>query len=239
VLLLLMRLIPACKAFLYYSIFSLFMSNALAQTMDWDSTYRPDIFQPRVELFKSLPHSRKDIVFLGNSLTFWADWSELLGSPLYKNRGIPGDTSYGVLERLNEVIQGRPAKVFILIGINDLARNFPDSVILNNYRRIIQRIQAGSPSTRIYFQTMLPTNDSFGKLKNHYNNENRIQAINASLENMAIQEKVTLINLYSHFTDAAGKLKNEYTWDGVHLTLAGYARWAELLETGKYIKRRR
>jgi lysophospholipase L1-like esterase len=227
------------KILLCLSFISFGHSLATAQRVTWDSTYRPDIYRPRVELFKSMPHSRKDIVFLGNSLTFWADWSELLGSPRYKNRGIPGDTTFGILERLDEVIQGRPDKVFILIGINDLARNVPDSVVLANYRRIMQRIKAGSPSTRIIFQTMLPTNDSFSKLTNHYNREAQTLAINAALKAMAQKENVEVIDLYPHFADAVGKLKKEYTWDGVHLTLAGYTRWAEILSDGQYVKLRR
>lgn len=221
------------------SLFFFYHSLTAAQSVAWDSTYRPDIYHPRVELFKSLPHSRKDIVFLGNSLTFWADWSELLRSPRYKNRGIPGDTTFGVLDRLDEIIEGQPAKVFILIGINDLARNIPDSVILENYRKIVHRIKAGSPSTSIFFQTMLPTNDSFGKLKNHYNREEQTLAINTALKTLAEKENIEVIDLYPHFADAIGKLKKEYTWDGVHLTLAGYTRWAEVLGNGKYVKWRR
>lgn len=215
----------------------LLVTNTIAgaQTVAWDSTYRPDIFKPQVELFRSLPHSQEDVVFLGNSITFWANWTELLGSPHVKNRGIPGDITFGVLERLDEVIQGQPAKVFVLIGINDLARQIPDSVIIHNYARIIRRIKAGSPATRIYFQTLLPTNDTFQKLKNHYNKEQQIQAINSALKQIARQEKVEVIDLYPHFVDEAGKLKKEYTWDGVHLTLAGYKAWVEVLQKGDYL----
>ncbi|RAJ94528.1 lysophospholipase L1-like esterase [Larkinella arboricola] len=211
-------------------------SLAQAQEMKWDSTVRPDIYNTRVELFRSLPHARKDVVFLGNSITFWADWSELLGNTRYKNRGIPGDITFGVLERLDEVIQGKPAKVFILIGINDLARNIPDSVILQNYRRMVRRLKAGAPGTRIYFQTLLPTNDTFQKLKNHYNKEDHIRYLNDALKEMAPAEGFDVIDLHPHFVDEAGKLRKEYTWDGVHLTLAGYRKWAEVLRKGNYIK---
>ncbi|WP_225309533.1 GDSL-type esterase/lipase family protein [Larkinella humicola] len=210
--------------------------SVLAQEINWDSTVRPDIYKARVDLFRSLPHSRKDVVFLGNSLTFWADWSDLLGDTRYKNRGIPGDITFGVLERLDEVIQGKPAKVFILIGINDLARNIPDAVILQNYRRMARRLKTGTPSTRIYFQTLLPTNDSFQKLRSHYNKEGHIQTLNAALKEMARTEGFEVIDLHPHFVDETGKLKKEYSWDGVHLTLAGYHRWAEVLSNGKYVK---
>ncbi|GAB3328099.1 SGNH/GDSL hydrolase family protein [Larkinella ripae] len=209
---------------------------ATAQAIKWDSTVRPDIYKARVDLFRSLPHARKDVVFLGNSLTFWADWSDLLGNTRYKNRGIPGDITFGVLERLDEVIQGRPAKVLILIGINDLARNIPDSVVLNNYRRMVRRIKTGTPKTRIYFQTLLPTNETFQKLKTHYNKEDHIRYLNDALKAMAPTEGFTLIDLHPHFVDAAGKLKQDYTWDGIHLTLAGYQKWAQVLRTGKYLR---
>src|SRR5690606_12338396 len=106
--------------FFFYLLF--FATIGYAQEVTYDSTYRPDIYASRVEMFKSFPTTDKDIVFIGNSITFWADWQELLKTSHVKNRGIPGDISFGVLERLDEVIEGKPRKIFIMIGINDLAR---------------------------------------------------------------------------------------------------------------------
>jgi hypothetical protein len=48
-------------------------------------------------------------MFLGNSITNHVDWEELLGMPNARNRGISGYITYGVLERLDEVIEGHPA----------------------------------------------------------------------------------------------------------------------------------
>jgi lysophospholipase L1-like esterase len=202
----------------------------------WDSTVRPAVYGARVEQFKSFEHSKKDIIFLGNSITFWGEWSELLNTPNIKNRGIPGDNTFGVLERLDEIIKGKPAKIFILIGINDLAGNTPDSIILKNYKRIIHQIQSGSPSSKIYFQTMLPTNDSFHTMTNHCNKDTHIRRINTALREMSAKEKIVLIDLYSNFADENGKLKKEYTWDGVHLTIAGYIQWVKVLKNGRYLK---
>ena len=142
---------------LFASIFISFV--VLAQEIKWDSTVRPGNFKGKVDQFKSFPNSTKDIIFLGNSITAGVEWRELLGNDNIKNRGISADITYGVLERLSEVTEGKPAKVFILIGINDVSRNYPDSVILRNYRTIIRRIKAESPSTKIYFHTLLPTNN--------------------------------------------------------------------------------
>jgi lysophospholipase L1-like esterase len=210
-------------------------SSGISQVMKWDSTYRPEIYPSRVALYRSFKHSQKDIVFLGNSIIFWGEWAELLDMPHIKNRGIPGDTSFGLLERLDEVTSGRPAKIFILIGINDIARNFPDSITIRNYQRMIKQIKQVSPKTKIYFHTMLPTNSSFGKLKDHYKNDCVVK-LNARLKQLARLEDITIIDLYSHFADAAGNLPAKYSFDGVHLNKEGYDIWVSVLKKGQYLK---
>ncbi|WP_276496614.1 GDSL-type esterase/lipase family protein [Pontibacter litorisediminis] len=202
----------------------------------WDSTYRPATYQVQVDQFRAYPNSRKDIIFLGNSLTAHPDWSELLELKHAKNRGISGDITYGVLERLDEVTEGKPAKIFLLIGINDISRNIPDSLILNNYKKIIRRIKAESPSTKLYVQTLLPTNNSFTKFKRHYNREENVSWLNSELKKLAAAENITLIDLHPEFADSEGRLVEAYTHDGLHLTHEGYQKWAEVLKKGKYLK---
>ncbi len=196
----------------------------------WDSTYRPATYQVQVDYFRQYPNSKKDIIFLGNSLTAHCDWNELLGEKNARNRGISSDITFGVLERLDEVIEGKPAKVFLLIGINDISRNVPNEVIVTNYRKIVRRIKAGSPKTKIYVQTLLPTNNTFDKFKKHYNKEAQTEFVNNGIKQIAAEEKVTVIDLNPQFKDSEGKLKLEYTHDGLHLTAAGYQKWAEILK---------
>ncbi|MBC7615688.1 MAG: sialate O-acetylesterase, partial [Pedobacter sp.] len=142
-------------------IFVIAFNEAGAQTVKWDSTYRPGKYVEQVAKFKADPIVKKSFIFLGNSITAGADWAKLLNLPNAKNRGISGDITFGVLERLEEVISRKPAKVFILIGINDISRNIPDEVILSNYKKMVSRIRAGSKKTMIYFYTLLPVNSSF------------------------------------------------------------------------------
>ena len=210
--------------------------SLFAQEVKWDSAHRPNNFRLKVEQFASYPNTSKDIVFLGNSITAGIEWSELLGRGDVKNRGISGDITFGVLERLFEVTEGKPAKVFILIGINDISRNIPDSVILKNYRTIIQRIKSESPNTRIYFHTLLPVNNEFTQFKNHYNKDEHILFINGELQKLAAQEKITLIDLHPHFLNADKKLDSKYTQDGLHLNAMGYQVWKTILEKGKYLE---
>lgn len=205
------------------------------QKMSWDSTARPDIYRARKALFQSFPQSQKDIVFMGNSITFWGDWTELLGNANIRNRAIPGDITFGTLELLDDIVKGRPAKIFIMVGVNDLARNIPPDVMLGNYKRMIAKIRKESPQTKICFQSILPTNATFGKLKNHYGKEKQIDFINNQLQGIALLEKIEFINLTQDFADANGNLKAEYTWDGVHLLEPGYRKWAEILKQGGYL----
>jgi lysophospholipase L1-like esterase len=223
-------------AFLTLLGFICFSAPAWSQEVSWDSTYRPGIFQLKVDQFRSYPNSRKDVIFLGNSITDGVDWVELLNLPQAKNRGISGDITFGVLERLQEVIEGQPAKVFILIGINDISRNIPDAVILHNYQRMVTRIRQGSPKTKIYFHTLMPVNSSFGKFPNHYNKDGHILAVNQGLRELAAREKVFLVDLYPAFLDNQNRLEAAYTHDGLHLTAKGYQKWAEVLQAGKYLK---
>jgi lysophospholipase L1-like esterase len=160
---------------------------------------------------------------------------ELLGRTDVRNRGISGDITFGVLERLDEVTEGKPSKVFILIGINDISRNIPDSMIVTNYRKIIARIKKESPSTKIYLHTLMPVNNEFTQFKNHYNKDEHILFVNSELKKLAAAENITLIDLYPHFLDGSNKLDPKYTIDGLHLNAAGYRVWADILKNGKYL----
>lgn len=211
------------------------LSSLTAQTLPWDSTMRPQNYKANLQEFKANPIVKGDYVFLGNSITAAGNWAKLLDLPQAKNRGISGDITFGLLERLDEVIEGKLAKLFVLIGINDISRDIPDSVILANYKRIIKRVRKGSPKTQIYFYTLLPVNASFERFKRHYGKDQHILWLNKEIKKLAAK-KVDIIDLYPHFTDEDQRLKAELTKDGLHLIPEGYKVWAEVLKKGKYLK---
>lgn len=204
-------------------------SSLLSQNIGVDSLHRPRNYHIKVNQFQGYPNSIDDVIFLGNSITAGTNWNELLGLPNARNRGISGDTSFGVLERLDEVIEGKPLKVFILIGINDIARNYPDELIINNYEKIIRKIKKGSPDTEIFVQSILPVNNTFTRYKNHYNKDEHILAINEELMNLTKTHNVTFINLHPHFLDEENRLSKKYTEEGLHLNALAYKTWAEIL----------
>ena len=115
-----------------------------AAAMDeWNRAVKAYYYHKK-EHFESLPDTEHEIIFLGNSITDNAEWAELFGNPNIRNRGIGGDDTDGVLERLEEVVSSRPDKIFIMIGTNDLAYLKSKEHVVENYKRILDRISEES-----------------------------------------------------------------------------------------------
>ncbi len=195
----------------------------------WDSSYNGTYYEQKVTLHRLLPDTRNEIIFLGNSITDIGEWAEIWNNKRVKNRGISGDNTYGVLARLDEVLSSKPQKVFIMIGINDIARDIPDSVIITNYRKIIGRMQSESPRTTIIVQSILPTNSAFTAFARHQGKDQHIRRINNALQALCLEKKVVFVNLYPEFLDAGLALDKQYTNDGLHLNGAGYMKWKSIL----------
>lgn len=213
------------KHFLITLIVVLFTQLSEAQTQKYSTFY-----MQRVSLFNKLPITPKDIVFIGNSITNGAEWNELFPRKRVKNRGISGDTSEGMYDRLDALVKGRPAKIFILVGINDISRGIEVETIVQNMKRIVEKIQNESPKTKIYIQSILPVNTDFGMFKGHMKPE-LIKEINQSYQNIAQEYKVNYIDLYSHFLEEeTDKMDKKYTNDGLHLLGEGYLLWREIVK---------
>lgn len=216
-------------------LFMMFVVVSKAQ-QTYDSSFRFYYYDQKLSMFEQMPTPKNCIVWLGDSITDGGEWSELF--PQYKSmdRGISSDNTFGVLYRLHEIVRRKPKKLFILIGINDIGKNIPDQVIVNNYRKIIDSLQLQTPSTKIYVQSILPTNDSFTNFKNHQNKTEHIVFVNAELKKICAEKNITYINLYDAFLNADGKMNEKYTNDGLHLTGEGYLKWKEVLVSNGFLK---
>jgi lysophospholipase L1-like esterase len=220
---------------LYAACFMLMLLNRLnAQLSNFDTSYINTYYLQKMSIYDVVPDSKNEIIFLGNSITDIGHWEEFFGTTNIKNRGISSDITYGVLHRLSQITRVKPAKIFIMIGINDIARNIPDSIIISNYQKIVQRIKSESPLTKIYIQSILPTNNDFTEYQNHQNKTGHILNINEYLRSLAKKTDEVYIDLYGAMIDKEGKLDKKYTNDGLHLTAAGFLQWKKVLETGKY-----
>ncbi len=204
---------------------SLLIITSQAQEKKY-STY----YYQRATLFEILPTDTTDIIFLGNSIADGGEWMELMGDSRCKNRGISGDTTEGVYDRLEIIIKGRPAKVFLLIGINDLGRGSTSDMVFDRIVKIIERLQSETPRTEIYLQSILPVNDATGMFLGHSGRWAEIQPLNCRLSAMAKEKGITFVDIYHHLVSPnEEKLDLRYSNDGLHLLGLGYLKWGEVI----------
>ena len=214
------------KRFLLLSVICCMTCIACAQERKYSTFY-----QQRASLFEVLPVTSKDIVFLGNSITNGAEWAELFDNPHVKNRGISGDITMGVYDRLDAILSGKPKKIFLLIGINDVNRGVSPDSIVKNIALIVDKVKKDSPRTKLYLQSVLPVTDHYNMFKGHTEKGPIIPDINKGLQELAKQKNLTYVDLYSNFVDqATGKMNIEYTNDGLHLLGKGYLKWVEVVK---------
>jgi lysophospholipase L1-like esterase len=190
-------------------------------------------YQQRVKIFHEEPVRWGRTILLGNSLTEFADWKTWLQDSTVINRGIAGDNTFGILERLDEVISRKPSRLFVEAGINVLSQNIPVEVIAQNLFAIAARVKKQSPVTQVYIYSVLPTND---RVKEEYpdafNKNHLARALNDLLRSDAGKNSFTFIDLAPLFTDRHGKLREELAEpDGLHLNTDGYQAWVNLLRT--------
>lgn len=202
----------------------------------YDSSFHFYYYDQKLSMFEIMPDQKGEVVWMGDSITDGGEWSELFPHEKTLNRGISSDNTFGVLFRLTEITRRKPKKIFLLIGINDIARNIPDSVIIANYRKIISVIQQQTPQSHLYMQSILPTNNTFSEFKNHQNKTAHIIAINTDLQKLCKEKNIVFVDLYQQFVDEYGKLASRYTNDGLHLTGDGYKKWKQLLIEKKIMK---
>ena len=200
-----------------------------------DSSFANSHYRHRLAFFKQMPDGKKEIVFLGNSITEGGEWQELSGRKNVINRGISGDVTYGVLARLDEVLSSKPQRIFLLIGINDMKRGIPPDTIAKTYARIVETIRRISPKTKLFLQSVLPVNESMlGAPYKKLTNES-IRRLNVHIRSIAASSGTTYVDLHPVLADEKGALKSEYTQDGIHLWPDAYIHWVELLRGKKLL----
>jgi lysophospholipase L1-like esterase len=173
-------------------------------------------------------------ILVGDSLTLWFPNELLPPERTWLNQGISGETSGGLLNRLEVLDKTQPEVIFVLIGINDLIRGAKDETILANQQLIIGYLRQVHPHAKIVVQSILPhsgvhvTWEGRDRLLSIPNS--RIQELNRQLAAIAENERVIYLDLYPLFADAEGNLKTELSTDGLHLSPQGYLVWRNALQ---------
>jgi lysophospholipase L1-like esterase len=181
--------------------------------------------EAKAQIYASF-NRKANTVMIGDSLTEIADWSDIFPDVSIVNRGIGGDTANGVLSRMDGVLSVGAKKAFIMVGINDLLKGISPSIILDDYSKIVKiLIEHGH---QVYIQSTLFCNGNLLSVA-CTKNLNKINILNAGLEQLAKQHGLTYINLNSDLS-LNGQLNELYTYDGLHLNASGYKVWKNKIE---------
>jgi lysophospholipase L1-like esterase len=176
-----------------------------------------------------------DIVMLGDSLTAMLDWGGVIPKHKIDNMGCSGDATKDVLKRIPSILSTGAKKVFIMVGINDIARDGESvQITFKNYIAIINAIQ--SNNMQVFVQSTIEcSKNPWGDLIVNYMKVspdvalNRVRELNKHLNDYCNQNKITFININANITSNPEGLLAEYTYDGVHLRPPAYLNWINLI----------
>jgi lysophospholipase L1-like esterase len=161
------------------------------------------------------------IAMLGNSLTAYADWNELLGRKDVQNFGV-ADFSIKQLSWLLDqwVIPSKPGLCFINGGQEDIMLGVPMERIAEDYSMILDSLQHNGIQPVVQ-STLMRWEDAEGN--------RQADRINQLLKAICNERNIDFINLNTVLSGKNG-LKPQYTTDGMHLNSKGYELWSIILK---------
>ncbi len=170
------------------------------------------------------------IVFLGDSITQDYNVYEAFPKHLVYNRGIGGDTTEGVLKRLDvSVFELKPKTVVMLIGTNDFALlKSSTEDICERITKIIESIHEKLPTCHIIVQSVYPVNETIDKTTVLPRSNHDIDELNEMLKSL---KHITFVDIASHLKDESNRFKEIYTLEGLHVSPLGYEVITDLLQT--------
>ena len=177
----------------------------------------------RYDAFRMLPVKESSIVFIGNSITNMHEWWEAFGcNPNIINRGVSGAVSGESLANIESVVAGKPAKVFLMLGTNDLGTSGLNTTeqVLKNVTLMVDRFQKESPKTQLYIQSILPSKNGLRTLEKE-------QATNRALAALCAEKHITFIDLWQDLLLVADHVNS---LDGLHLMASGYEIWCKKIQ---------
>lgn len=193
---------------------------------------RYEAYVKRWQEFRSLwatqaKRDQKAVVFLGDSITqgWGADFKGRFPGMKIANRGIGGDTTRGMLIRLQQdVLDLNPAAIVLLLGTNDIEVGIEPEAIARNFKRILTAIKAGHPTVPVVLCRMFPSSAEKSRPAD------TIKRVNA-LYDAAVKgdAQVTVLDTWTLFAQADGNANPAWFKDLLHLNPAGYDRWAAAL----------
>lgn len=170
--------------------------------------------------FYSLYNSQRNIVMLGNSLTYRIHWSELLGRQDVANRGIGSDITAGFLHRITSIVAVRPKICFIEGGLNDIFHAIPEDSTLFNLSQLADSLRYYNIKVAVSTVTFIAGFHEKAKLYNPV-----IQQLNEKIRQLAREKNLHLVDLNPEIAENQQLKADCVLSDGVHLTSKAYSIW--------------
>jgi len=166
-----------------------------------------------------------EIVMVGDSVTAAGRWDEYFPEASIINRGVNGDMIGGLEKRVDAILASRPEKVFIMIGINDIAARNSAPQVAERYGRVLDAFAAGG--AELFVQSVITCRPA-GRTSCPPAMQDEIGALNAMLRDLAAEKDATFVDVDAALSDEGG-VKAQYSLDGIHPGSAGYAAWRRVL----------
>ncbi|MGA2017729.1 MAG: GDSL-type esterase/lipase family protein [Opitutaceae bacterium] len=166
------------------------------------------------------------LVFVGDSITQgWGDVGSSFPGIKTANRGISGDTTRGVLIRLDDdVVALNPRGVVLLIGTNDLEENADPETSAGNLKLIIAALRKHDAAMPVVLCEVFPSSASKSRPAQKIRKLNELY-----LAAVADEPQVTVLDTWSLFANPHGDAKDKEMPDLLHPDILGYAKWAAAL----------
>jgi len=167
------------------------------------------------------------VVFLGDSITqgWGKDFKGLFPGMKLANRGIGGDTTRGMLVRLDDVTEVDPAAVVILMGTNDIEVGIEPEDIATNYGLILDALEKHDPDMPVVVCRVFPSSAEKDRPRD------MIEQVNKSFAAIAKEHpQVTVLDTWALFAAEDGDADPLWFKDMLHLNPEGYKRWAASLK---------
>jgi lysophospholipase L1-like esterase len=181
----------------------------------------------RPQWAKDIAKDQGSVVFLGDSITqgWGTDFRKAFEGLKLANRGIGGDTTRGMLLRLQEdVLSLHPKAVVLLMGTNDIEVEVPADAIGRNFQKIVAALKAYDPKMPVIVCRIFPSSATKKRPKE------TILAVNELFASAVKNDpQFTVLDTYALFANAEGDALPALFPDLLHLNAAGYAKWASAL----------
>ncbi len=165
-----------------------------------------------------------DLVMFGDSITEWGPWHDAISISL-ANRGLGGDTTEGMLRRIEVTTVCKPKLVCMMAGINDLAQGYSVEEVTRNYEQMLGYWQ--ERGIDVWVQSTLYVGQRLSQLNP------LVTELNNNLQKLCQEKQLRFIDV-NRILSPEGELPLSCSADDLHLNAFAYGQWIshlnELLE---------